>query len=188
MRGTIALALALGAAPLVQGAIITYATTLSGPAESPPNASPGTGWALVTYDNIAHTLNIDTAFSGLTGTTTAAHIHCCSLPTAGVATQTPTFTGFPLGVSSGVYNNTFDLTLSSSWNAAFITANGGTAAGAEAALAAGLNNGAAYLNLHSSAFPGGEIRGFLVATPEPASGLLLLAPAALFWLRRRRER
>ena len=41
----------------------------------------------------------------------------------------------------------------------------------EAALAAGLNAGQAYLNIHTSNFPGGEIRGFL--TPEPTTTLLL---------------
>jgi CHRD domain/PEP-CTERM motif len=43
-------------------------------------------------------------------------------------------------------------------------------AGAEAALAAGLDAGRAYLNIHSTAYPGGEIRGFLV--PEPGTFIL----------------
>ena len=34
---------------------------------------------------------------------------------------------------SGTYTNTFDLTLATTYNAAFITANGGTVANAEAA-------------------------------------------------------
>ena len=80
------------------------------------------------------------SFSGLQGNTTAAHIHS---PTsvafsggAGVATTTPTFVGFPLGVSSGTWNTTLDLTQSSSFIAASITGHGGTTAQAEQDLAA----------------------------------------------------
>jgi hypothetical protein len=155
--------LALSTAGLA--AQIQYETSMSGPGEAPPNASVGVGASRMFYDTSAHTLRIIISFSGLTGTTTASHIHCCINPptAAGVATQTPSFNGFPLGVKAGTFDQTFDLTQASSWNAPFISANGGTPAGAEAALAAGLTNGQAYLNVHSSTFPGGEIRGYLAA-------------------------
>ena len=161
---------------------ITYTVIMTGPGESPPNGSPGTGSAVIVIDTTANTLNIvSDTFSGLTAGTTASHIHCCTASpgsgAAGVATQTPSFSGFPLGVTSGSYSMIFDLTQASSWNSAFITANGGTPAGAESTLAAGAALGDAYLNIHSSAFPGGEIRGFLVPTPEP--GTMALAIAAL---------
>lgn len=117
-------------------------------------------------------------FSGLTGTTTASHIHAPTATpftgTAGVATQTPYFTGFPLGVTSGSYSNLFDLLTPSTYNSSYVTANGGTAAGAEAALIAALDSGRAYLNIHTSAFPGGEIRGFLVAVPEAGTWMMML--------------
>ena len=94
------------------------------------------------------------------------HIHCCTAvagtSTVGVATQTPSFSGFPLGVTSGTYSRTFDLTLASSFNPSFVTANGSSVAAAEAALVAGIANGKAYLNIHSSFAAGGEIRGFLL--------------------------
>lgn len=111
----------------------TFFATL-GDFENPPTGSPGTGTATVTFDTTAHTLRVQVSFGGLIGTTTAAHIHCCvAAPgNAGVATQTPSFTGFPLGVTSGTMDTTFDTTLASSFNPAFITANGGTVAGAEA--------------------------------------------------------
>lgn len=174
----------------VQAGTITYTTALSGAAESPATASAGTGTSTVIYDDVAHTMRVIASFSGLNGNTTSSHIHCCTatpgVSTAGVATQTPTFAGFPLGVTSGSFDNTFDLTLASSWNAAFITANGGTTTSAEAALLAGLDAGKAYFNIHTTAFPGGEIRGFLTATPEPSTAVLLLVPALAFWVRRRR--
>src|SRR6185369_9644625 len=131
-----------------------FTGSLSGPAESPPNASPGTGSTMVAYDPATHILNVTVNFTGLQGTTTAAHIHCCTtLPntsTAGVATQTPYFSGFPLGVTSGTYQASFDMTQAASWNPAFITANGGTPASAEAVFAAGMFNNQAYLNIHTS--------------------------------------
>jgi hypothetical protein len=146
---------------------LVFSTFLSGSAESPPNPSPGTGSAFVSFDTVTHMMFVSATFSGLLGPTSAAHIHCCTLPTAGVATQTPSFMGFPLGVTTGSFSNTFDMTLASSYNAAFITANGGTVASAEAALIGGMVAGAAYFNIHTSVFPGGEIRGFL-AVPEPS--------------------
>ena len=156
---------------------ITYFTYLDGPSESPPNASPGTGTALVDIDLAAHLLHVQAIFANLIGPTTAAHIHGpTALPgvgTAGVATATPTFLGFPLGVTSGTYDNTFDTTLLSTFNGSFVTANGGTAAGAEAALAASLAAGKSYFNIHTSAYPGGEIRGFLQPVPEPGTAGLL---------------
>jgi len=180
-----------GAAPF------TFTATLSGPDESPPNASPGTGTASVVIDDVAHTMLVAVTFSGLVGTTTASHIHCCTLApltgNVGVATVTPTFVGFPLGVTSGTYTHFYDLTMATSFNVPFLTANGGPP-GAEAALLAGMLGGNAYLNVHTSAFPGGEIRGFLkpvsepATVPEPATiGLLGFGLGALVTARRRRR-
>jgi len=91
-----------------------------------------------------------------------------------VATTTPTFPGFPLGVTPGSYDMTFNLTLATSYNPAFITAHGGTVAGAEAALEAGLLAGETYLNIHTQQFGGGEIRGILAAVPEPSTWAMML--------------
>jgi len=89
-----------------------------------------------------------------------------------VATTTPRFEDFPVGVTLGTYDKTLDLTLASSYNPAFITAEGGIPQ-AEAALIAAIESGANYLNIHTTNFPGGEIRGALVPVPEPASWALL---------------
>lgn len=163
-----------------QAGAATYVFTgvLSGDQEAPiPVVTPGTGSATVTIDDLLNTMRVEADFSGLLGTTTAAHIHCCAPPgiNAGVATTTPTFTGFPGGVSSGSYDHTFDLTLASSYNAAFITANGGTVSGAFAALFQGLRAGDAYFNVHTTNSPGGEIRGQLSYVPEPATWALMIA-------------
>lgn len=153
----------------------TFTSILTGPSEAPPNTSPGMGFATIVFNNVAHTLSVDGAFAGLLGTTTASHIHCCNpAPAAsGVATQTPSFVGFPLGVTSGVFSINLDLTLASSYNPAFIALNGGSIAASEAALLAGALAGNDYLNIHTTVVPGGEVRGFLVLVPEMSSILLL---------------
>ena len=173
----------LGVASAGEAAVITYATNLSGAAENPANASGGSGPATVILDTGAHTLRVVVTFANLSGPTTASHIHCCTAPpqNAGVATTTPTFAGFPLGVTNGSYDRTLDLTQASSWNPAFITANGGTPAGAEAALTAGLAAGQAYLNVHTSIYPAGEIRGFLTLAPAPPSSLDSAIPTLSEW-------
>ena len=177
----------------VQASIVSYVVNLDGPSESPANGSPGTGFGTVDYDSTAHTLSLSVNFSGLTGTTTASHIHAPTVNpfvlTAGVATTTPTFAGFPLGVTSGSFANLLDLTLASSYNPAFITAHGGTTAQAELDLTAAFAAGKAYWNIHTSTFGGGEIRGFLVQVPEPSTlalvGLGAIGIFARTWNQRR---
>ncbi len=174
----------------VEATPITYFAELLGSNESPPNGSPGTGEAVVVYDPDNHTLQISTTFQDLLAGTTAAHIHCCTaIPlqgNIGVATQTPFFVGFPIGVTGGSFFSTYDLTDPASWNAAFITSSGGTPALAEARLALGLTQGRAYFNVHSSQFPAGEIRGFLI--PEPGTlGLLAIVLASLAAAARKRQ-
>jgi len=154
-----------------QATPITYQSILSGSNEIPLVVSSGTGLGTIIYDSATHLLSLNIVFSGLTGLSTASHIHCCAVQpaNAGVATTTPTFANFPLNVTAGSYSNTLDLTLASSYNPAFVTLTGGTTALAEAALAAGLANGQSYLNIHSTFAGGGEIRGIITAVPEPAT-------------------
>ncbi len=180
-----AAAVATLAAP-ASAAVFVYTGVFSGSAESPPNASPGTGTFTVTMDTTLNTMRVQASFSGLLGNTTAAHIHAATANpfagTAGVATQTPSFSGFPLGVTAGVMDTTFDMTLASSYNAAFVTANGGTAASAFAALKAAADAGKAYFNIHTTVVGGGEVRGFL-----PTPGAVSLAGIGLLAGMRRRR-
>jgi len=186
---TLGLASNAGAVPVL------FSTTLSGLNESPPNASPGIGTALVTFDISAHTMRVETTFSGLTAGNTAAHIHCCTATpltgTGGVATTTPTFTGFPGGVTAGSYDNTFDMSLASSYNPAFIAGAFDPThdpAGAELALYNAMFLGETYLNIHTTNFPSGEIRGFLLPVPEPVTLSLFGAGLAGAIAMRRRNK
>ena len=183
----------LVAAPLAHPSLIHLQAILAGANESPPTPSAGTGIADLQLDTFAQTLAGHIVFSGLTGTTSAAHIHCC-LPSpyltntnVGVATLLPAFPNFPLGVMSGVDDFLLDLTMATSYNPAFVTAQGGLA-NAEAALIGGLTSGRTYLNIHTNLFPTGEIRGF-VTVPEPmTASLMVLGLAAAGFASRRRKR
>src|SRR5712692_3874621 len=194
----IALFLVVGAALLLPAEAasatpITFTANLIGANEVPPSGSPGSGHAAVVLDPVANTLHVDVTFSGLEAGTTASHIHCC-LPSpeapginVGVATTTPTFPGFPLGVTAGTYSHDFSLLDSGTYNPAFVTLEGGILS-ARNALVAGIEAGETYLNIHTTLFPGGEIRGFLV--PEAATLLLLSSGlaglAGVAWRRHRR--
>jgi hypothetical protein len=195
---------------------VVFTATLTGASEFPVNDSAGTGSATVSFDLDLYTMRVQASFSGLTGTSTNSHIHCCTgtsgLPSAafpdpeaaasaagnvGVATMTPTFAGFPSGVTSGSYDNTFNMLALSSYNSAFVTLYGGDpslpddqkAANAFTALFNGAEAGQAYLNIHSSYKAGGEIRGFLAAVPEPETYALMLAGLGLVgWAARRSQK
>ena len=88
---------------------IMFSALLSGPAEEPPNASTGTGTALVTIDPVAHTLSVSVTFEDLISPSSVSHIHVINGPgdanladTVGpVATTTPSFPGFPASVLAG---------------------------------------------------------------------------------------
>ena len=163
----------LAAASPVNAAIITLTASLAGSNEVPANASPGTGSGTFTLDDVADTLFVSVSFSGLTSTDTAAHIHCCVTPGANAAVAL-SFTGFgfPTGVTSGTFTHTFNLAtdLTGITPAAFI---------------AGFESFQTYTNIHTTNFPGGEIRGQIV--PEPATlGLLALGFSVVTVVRRRK--
>jgi hypothetical protein len=165
-----------GLAPAAH-AVQVYQAVLAGSNEVPPNGSAGFGIATATISDALDFITITANFSGLGANTVAAHIHCCGPAgsNAGVAIETPSLPGFPLGVQAGNFSNGFSLLDANNYNPPFVAANGGTAAGARDALLAGLASGRSYFNIHTTQFPGGEIRGQFAAVPEPASWALMIA-------------
>src|SRR5262245_30430678 len=102
MKGILVTALLAGSSILARAEVFQYSVTLDGPSDG--TTSPGTGSGTVAYDDVLHTLGLQVSFSGLvtTGTgTTVSHIHAPTVDpftgTAGVATTTPSFAGFPVG-------------------------------------------------------------------------------------------
>ena len=152
-----------------QAAIIPLAATLDGAQEVPPNASPGFGTGVMTYDNVSNQLSWNITFAGLTTGATAAHFHGPAAPGVAAGIQVP----IPLGLAAG-------MTAGNLLGMATITEM------QEAELLSELW----YINIHTSTFPGGEIRGqVLSAVPIPAAmwlfGSGLLGLGAL--LRRRKN-
>jgi hypothetical protein len=195
-RVALALLLTCASVSPASAEVFTFSGVPSGSQESPPTSSPGTGLVTVTFDDVSHLMSYNVVFSDLVAGTTAAHIHVrpdLMMPNGGVATEVPFFTGFPIGVTEGVFINAFDMTLASSYNPAFLNnaVNMGSTATAEASLLSALFEGRAYFNIHTTEFPSGEIRADLNEVPEPATWMMLLggfgAIGLAFRRRRRRE-
>ena len=165
-----------------------YRAVSSGPGESPPNGSPGS--SVATFEVDGTLMRAEVPFRDLLSGTVSAHIHCCTTAAfTGVAPIAIPLLDFPLQVTAGDYSRTFDLSDAAVYDPAFLAAFGGTPASASAALFDALADNEVYINIHSSQYPGGEIRGFLVAAPipEPATwGMLGAGLAGLALMARRR--
>jgi hypothetical protein len=188
-----ALSLLLSLAATAPAQLQVFTGSLDGSQETTPVVTPGTGFGTATYNPATNMLDVSVTFSGLIGTTTDSHIHCCFTDppsrNAGVAIGfTPT--GFPLGETSGNYNASFDLLDANVYTAAFRNNfGGGTAAGSRDALLGGMTNGTAYFNIHTSFVGSGEIRGDITPIPEPSTwALASIGGFALAWQARRKAR
>lgn len=175
-----------------QAAILHFTTPLglSGDQEVPARVTPATGTGSLSYDTTTLLLDVTLSWAGLLAPASAAHIHCCSGPGAnGAVAVNFGGAGFPIGTTSGNYGQTFDLAQASSFAGGFLGSFGGDVNVARGALLAGLSANAAYFNIHTQVFPGGEIRGNIVQTALPQPGTLALlgigfAVAAFAWRRR----
>ena len=156
----------------------------------------GSGTAHFALDLATNILNVSFNWAGTSGTATVSHIHCCTpapfTGTAGVAITPVTLPGFPPapGLHGGSYNSglSIDLDLPGSTTAGFKTLATSLGLTPVELFIAGANSGVSYLNIHTTTFGGGEIRGFLVATPEPSTYALFATGLVSLGLVARRRR
>ena len=128
--------LALGAAVAFAGSALAadkMKATLDGKSEVPANTSAGKGTADLEYDATSKKLSWKLTYSGLSGPATAAHFHgpAAAGANAGVAIAIPNAGTSPVEGSATLTD----------------------------AQAADLAGGKYYINIHTAANPGGEIRG-----------------------------
>ena len=175
MKGTLALVFASAVGLLTYAAParadIIYNTNLLGSMETPPNASTATGTFSLDY-NPANTTSVTytLTFSGLSSDATMAHVHFGPAGESGAVLFTLFDFGLPPSqtVTSGTYSGTL-----SSANFQPDTVDG---VDTFANFLTDLQDGLIYVNVHSTNYPNGEIRGQLSSVPEPGS-LGLLASA-----------
>jgi hypothetical protein len=143
-----------------------FVAALNGAADLPPNNSPAVGYAAIVLDLDLFVMEFDVHFSGVTSEVTSANVYGnTGTPFQGVAgPMMSALPDFPTGASAGAYEGALDLAVASSYDSDFIVASGGTVSLASNALIFGMEDGTAYLNIKTSAFPEGEIRGFLLPT------------------------
>lgn len=115
--------------------LVALSTQLRGAQEVPPATTMGQGQMDAVLDRRSRELRWKLSYAGLTGPATAAHFHGPALPgaNAGVVLPLPSATSSPAqGAASLTEPQVTDL-LAGRW----------------------------YVNVHTAAFPGGEIRGQL---------------------------
>jgi hypothetical protein len=133
---TIFASIALGAVLIAGPAFaekLTMKASLDGASEVPANTTAGKGSADVTFDTASKMLTWKVSYSGLTGAATAGHFHGPAEPgkNAGVAVPLSNVASSPIEGSATLTD----------------------------AQAADLTAGKYYVNIHTAANPGGEIRG-----------------------------
>ncbi|MEO7560882.1 MAG: CHRD domain-containing protein [Nitrosospira sp.] len=160
-------------------ALIHLNAFLDGAQEVPQSgqaAAGGSSFASMLFDDTTNVLSWTISYSLNTGPANAAHFHGATNPgdPSGVGIASPVRITIPdiTGTSSGIVSNSFDL------DALVNPADN----------AGNLLGGLWYINIHTSTFPSGEIRG-QISVPEPATGALLgLGLAGLAFARRRAGR
>ncbi len=129
--------------------LITFSASLDGSQQVPPVASPGTGGGSIVFDESTGQITVNLDWAGLLGNATAAHIHNAPAGTNGALLFD--LAGVPAATTGAVPAQSFAIT---------------------GAQVTDLEMGLDYMNVHSTAFPSGEIRGqlFISAVDVPGAG------------------
>ncbi|MEO5987880.1 MAG: CHRD domain-containing protein [Candidatus Eisenbacteria bacterium] len=139
-------AITLATTPVV--AATGFSAVLTGSAEVPPVSTAASGAATCVLNTAGTQLQVSVAFQNLTTAYTASHIHGYS--TAGVNSSVR------FGFTCTLTNANRDGTFNGTWNLS-------------ATDATNLTNGLCYVNIHSTTFGGGELRGQLMQDQSVAA-------------------
>ena len=135
-RAALAAAYMLAGLTAAHAELVKYSAKLDGAAETPANDSKGTGQVEAQFDTSTKTLTWTIAYSGLSGPATAAHFH----GPAPVGKSAPPMVPLKGALASPIKGS----------------------AKLTDAEAKALADGMMYLNIHTAAHKGGEIRGQLM--------------------------
>ena len=135
------------AVPSAARADYYFLVDLNGTNETPPNNETGYGAAVVTINDTLTKIKVHASFYGLTGPAIAAHFHVGDVGVAGPVVLP--FSNFPAVDSDTRYKITL--------RAANFQPGGGLQTFDDAIQA--FFDGRMYMNIHTNAHPGGEIRG-----------------------------
>jgi hypothetical protein len=146
--------LSVGACDLGDRLATKFTASLSGTNETPPVTTNATGTA--TFESVGTSIRWVINVAHLSGPATAAHIYVVTTGTSGiVAMHLCGTTGIPACAS-----DTAAATLQGSSSIVDIV-NGNSLDG----LLTAMRENAAYVNVHTAANPGGEIRGAILPAP-----------------------
>ncbi|HRP62169.1 MAG TPA: CHRD domain-containing protein [Phycisphaerales bacterium] len=132
----------------IRGQISHFAMAMDGGQENPAVATSGSGWGTFRIDTCAKQLHYYIVVESLSANETAAHIHGLALPGANAGILHDLGTG---NLKVGTWNYPPEM---------------------EQAIL----NGQTYVNVHTTAFPGGEIRGQVIRTIVPIDGAQEVPP------------
>ncbi len=133
-RGFLATAFAVALVSTASAATVSYTARLTGAREVPKTDSKGTGKLDATYDTTTKVLTYTLTFDGLSGPATAAHFHGPATRKENAGVLAPIGGKNPTSPVMGTVTLTDDQ-------------------------AKDLRTGKVYVNVHTAANPGGEIRG-----------------------------
>lgn len=140
----LAVIVAVGFLSSASAATVQYRATLNGKNEVPPTTGAGTGTTTASLDTATKILTYTLTFNGLTGPATAAHFHGPDARRANGPVAVPIDGANPTGPVTGSATLTDDQIKD-------------------------LKSGKWYVNVHTAANKGGEIRGQVlkVSAPKP---------------------
>jgi hypothetical protein len=140
----------------IAAAQTTYHANLYGGAEAPPSSSLGTGSASLLLNAAQDQITVNMTWSGLDGNASAAHIHAPGV----IGVNGPiifVLSSVPAATSGTIPQQSF---------------------GVSTTQVGYLQSGKFYINIHSAAHPGGEIRGQFL--PEVTAAIAQAAQIAWY--------